>query len=377
MSSNSSNNHRSVRVAATETQSLLRSYVHRNGQQYTSIPCVQGLPSFKSACLSSKPVWLIFTWTLIVSVIYAVMLFIAAVLIASSVGLNPFGNSNPLTVPICITQAVLAFTAMLYPLSGFLADIWCGRFKVVMIGLFCLLFSAILSVVIIVWPRFSMGHIHKFLVPFNEAAPLYIIGICLCPFILAGLALYYANFIQLGLDQLMEESSMHLSLFIHWAIWIETLGTAIVTVCAGFMCCENNYNYHAEIAILSVPCFILFSFPFVFVLSCWKRHWFIAHPSQHNPYRTVIKVLTFARTHKWPLRRSAFTYCDDERPSRIDFAKERYGGPFTTEQVEDVKVFFRILGLLLTLGPLFIMDNQSSIWGFTNYLAYTQDFLKS
>ena len=74
-------------------------------------------------------------WTLIVSVIYAVMLFIAAALISSSVGLNPFSNSNPLTVPFCITQAVLAFTAMLYPLSGFLADVWCGRFKAVMIGL--------------------------------------------------------------------------------------------------------------------------------------------------------------------------------------------------------------------------------------------------
>ena len=52
------------------------------------------------------------------SVVYAAMLNIAAALIGSSVGHNPFGYSNPLTTPFCITQAVLALTAMLYPLSG-------------------------------------------------------------------------------------------------------------------------------------------------------------------------------------------------------------------------------------------------------------------
>ena len=189
---------------------------------------------------------------------------------------------------------------------------------------------------------FGHRHIHKLFVLFNEAAPFYIICICFCPFILAiaGLALYYANFIQLGLDQLMEQSSRHLSLFIHWAIWIETLETAaVVVLCTGFMGCENNYNYHKKIEILCIPCITLFCFSFVIAFSCWKRRWFTAHPAQHNPYKIVIKVLNFARTHKWPLRCSAFTYCDDERPSRIDFAKERYGGTFTTEQVEGVKAF--------------------------------------
>ena len=36
---------------------------------------------------------------------------------------------------------------------------------------------------------------------------------------------------------------------------------------------------------------------------------------------------------------SAFTYCEDELPSRLDLGKHKYGGPFTTEQVEDVKTF--------------------------------------
>ena len=36
--------------------------------------------------------------------------------------------------------------------------------------------------------------------------------------------------------------------------------------------------------------------------------------------------------------------------------KEKYGGPFTTEEVENVKVFVGILCVLLTLGPIFLAD---------------------
>ena len=298
------------------------------------------------------------------------MVFIITGLIITSVGLKTFSDSNPLTSPFCITEAVLAFTAMLYPLSGFLADVWCGRFKAVMIGLSCLLFFTIVSIVILVWPLFSNESFNGIIVPFSEAAPFYIIGIFLCPLILVGLAVYYANFIQLGFDQLMEESSIQLSLFAHWAIWMEVLGSGIVAVCSGFLGC-TRISSHTKIAILSAPVLIIFSFPFVLAFSCWKRRWFIAHPAQHNPYKTVIKVLNFARTHKYALYRSAFTYCDDELPSRIDFAKERYGGPFTTEQVEDVKTFLRIIGLLFTLGPLLTIDIPSSFLGFTIFGLHT------
>jgi len=40
-------------------------------------------------------------------------------------------------------------------------------------------------------------------------------------------------------------------------------------------------------------------------------------------------------------------------PSRIDLGKSKYGGPFTTEEVEDVKVFYEILKVLVSLGPVF------------------------
>ena len=36
--------------------------------------------------------------------------------------------------------------------------------------------------------------------------------------------------------------------------------------------------------------------------------------------------------------------------------KEKYGGPFTTEEVENVKEFLGIVHLILTLGPILLAD---------------------
>ena len=79
-----------------------------------------------------------------------------------------------------------------------------------------------------------------------------------------------------------------------------------------------------------------------------------------NPYKLVYKVIKFAAHHKTLIRRSAFTYCEDELPSRMDLGKEIYGGPFTTEQVEDVKAFLGILQVLLTCTWTSIRYRHSS-----------------
>ncbi|XP_011408692.1 PREDICTED: uncharacterized protein LOC105315670, partial [Amphimedon queenslandica] len=74
-----------------------------------------------------------------------------------------------------------------------------------------------------------------------------------------------------------------------------------------------------------------------------------------NPYKIVFKVLKFSlktsRTRRQ--HRSAFTYWGEE-PSRMDLAKERYGGCFSHEEVENVKTFLRIAAVLITVFSLFV-----------------------
>ena len=69
----------------------------------------------------------------------------------------------------------------------------------------------------------------------------------------------------------------------------------------------------------------------------------IKEPVTQNPFKLVYTVVKFAIKNNYPRCRSAFTYCEDELPSHLDLGKHKYGGPFTTEQVEDVKTFLQLL----------------------------------
>ena len=80
--------------------------------------------------------------------------------------------------------------------------------------------------------------------------------------------------------------------------------------------------------------------------------WLIIEPKSPQSLKTIYQVLKFAAKHKAPLNRSALTYWEEDIPLRIDLGKSKYGGPFTTEQVEDVKT---ILRLLVVSSPLFIV----------------------
>ena len=145
-----------------------------------------------------------------------------------------------------------------------------------------------------------------------------------------GLIGYQANFIQLGLDQLLEAPSEYLGLFVHWAKWINN-ATATVTmpfysllfVCNVFDINSGIKTYFEIIYFflftgINAVCFI--TMIVLLVLSARKSHWFYYESGQHNPYKTVLKTLNYVRKHKYPLQRSAFTYCDYVILTRFDFA---------------------------------------------------------
>uniref|UniRef100_A0A1X7TP30 Uncharacterized protein n=1 Tax=Amphimedon queenslandica TaxID=400682 RepID=A0A1X7TP30_AMPQE len=68
-----------------------------------------------------------------------------------------------------------------------------------------------------------------------------------------------------------------------------------------------------------------------------------------NPIKLIVRVLCYARKHKYPENRSAPTYWEEEAPSRLDLGKDKYGGPFTEEEVEDVKTFFHMLPIFIAI----------------------------
>ena len=123
--------------------------------------------------------------------------------------------------------------------------------------------------------------------------------------------------------------------------------------------CSRNVELNKSLVLTFAILFVL-SMAALLLISCVKHKWFHIKPGYQNPYKIVHGILKFAKSHKHPLQRSAFTFSENYIPSRLDFAKERFGGPFTTEQVENVKTFLRILLILFALGPVFVLEVTAS-----------------
>ena len=326
-------------------------------------------------CLPSKAAYLILLWTVAVGIVYYSLL-----------GTAILGSYTAEWASVAIYDSVmyalLAFIMMFYPLSGFVADVCCGRLKTVAISLTVLLIFLFVMISAVLTST-SMQHFHiesKDISYLFSNAQGIIVSILLIISILlfvAGLSGYQANHIQLGLDQLFEAPSRYLSLFIHYATLAFYIGK-IPLIGLSFLlayikeCARINtagiHNVWFMLVLLLLLVIILFS---LLLISHWKRRWFISDSGQSNPYKTVFKVISFAWKHKNPLRRTAFTYGDDYIPTRLDFAKERFGGPFTTEQVEDVKVLRRIIAILFAIGPVFVLEMPGSEFVFPVFGLHT------
>ena len=119
-----------------------------------------------------------------------------------------------------------------------------------------------------------------------------------------GLTGYQANFIQLGLDQLFEAPSHHLSLFIHYATWSFNIEMTMVTVLNTLNWCVHKKSIFITTTMLSYLVILLI----LLLVSCCKYCWFSTNTGHPNPYKTVYKVISFARKYNYPLQRSAFTF---------------------------------------------------------------------
>ena len=297
-------------------------------QQKAAISC----PPPKHLCLPSKAATLILLWTAIVGALYNIFLGLA---VALEIFKSKYGTN--FSVYDSLIYAILALVMMFYPLSGFLADVCCGRLKIAIISLVILLVCLIILLIGI-----TLGNAMIALSHFDRHNKGIMITVALVAFLvlfsfIIGLVGYQANYIQLGLDQLFEAPSQYLGLFIHYAIAL----------------CSRNVELNKSLVLTFAILFVL-SMAALLLISCVKHKWFHIEPGYQNPHKIVHGILKFAKSHKHPLQRSAFTFSENYIPSRLDFAKDRFGGPFTTEQVENVKIFLRILLILFALGPVFV-----------------------
>ena len=260
------------------------------------------------------------------------------------------------TSRLCFAVAQ-AIAYLLYPLLGWLSDVYFTRYKVIRLAfiIVCIaeVFSVFAALIILVDSSIVF-----------EEVPTIIILLLAIPGIISmllSLGIFEANAIQFGMDQLLESSSDQLSSFIHWYYWSSHSGHFILFLLTVGMvglhssCWIVAYNIHpvndyiqGHLIFCIVSLHLILAVVGLFVLIRYKKRLNIEKPG-HNPLVLIYKVLKYAWKHTFPENRSAFTYWENDIPPRIDLGKNKYGGPFTTEEVEDTKSFFRILFLLFSL----------------------------
>ena len=283
----------------------------------------------------------------------------------------------PLNIIGCVVYGVIAVWLLFYPLAGYLADVRYGRYKVVIFGLKLIWFGlftfvigsiaiAIFGCIMLFLCTIILNCQIDFVVVVTPDPQFF--GVCLLAmsvsllvityFILSiGFAAFAANVIQFGIDQLQELPARNATLFIYWFLLTIYIGMGVGKV--AFSCIPSTHL--ASVGVIYIAWFLLL---IILPISLYvaKSKWFVTESGVVNPYREVAQVVSFARKHKIPVRRSAFTYWEDDIPTGLDLGKNKYGGPFTTDQVENVKAFFGILYILLSLGPFFTTDIAASVF---------------
>ena len=178
-----------------------------------------------------------------------------------------------------------------------------------------------------------------------------------------GLSAFQVTAVQFGIDQIQEAPSKHLSAFIYWYFCMEVLPKKMLRLVVNLL---SKYALVTEFAIhlgCCLLCVVLLSFV-ICVKSCSVYNWFLgdaertctngSQSDKANPYSLVYRVIKFALEHKYPLQRSALTFWEDKIPSRIDLGKSKYGGPFTSEEVENVKTFLQLIKVLISLLGIYV-----------------------
>ena len=236
---------------------------------------------------------------------------------------------------------------VLYPLAGWIADAYFGRYRVIKWSLWLMWIGAIIFASCLCLNLTLSDNQEKL----QTAAKVLLMPVALLV-MQVGVAGFKANVIPFGTDQLPTGSGDQLSGFITWFVFTLTINIGIVSF--PFSCPLISSSSAAVLLRLLFQTALL---SVALVLDSFCRGWLVIEPNTTNPFKLVARVLNYARKNKQPRFRSAFTYQGyHTKPSRIEYAKMSFGGPFTTEEVEDVKTFLRILYVLIPMGATLALN---------------------
>ena len=275
----------------------------------------------RSQCVSSRSMVLIIVWD---ALMYLHLNLIRYFVTTSYYNNHVKGYNVVVDVGYCLMF-------LCFPLFGLLADVKTGRHNIIITGVYLSFLSWIFCGLSFICKMYGNVDVPYWMF-LGLAYILQVIGYCS----------FRSNIIQFNIDQLVGSSADKLSAVIYW----HSVNIPIVIA-------------FAEVGKCLIKQFVLVSYVVsgvavttVIVSNYFFKHWLDTTPHIINPIKLIAKVLDYARKNKYPRNRSALTYWEEDYPSRLDLGKQKYGGPFSEEQVEDVKTVLRLIPLFVSIVGL-------------------------
>lgn len=273
----------------------------------------------------------------------------------------PFSNSE--LISLAYGMIDMAITISLYPLAGWVADVHLGRRKVMKASLGLMWVGTVLSALLL-----SVNQI----LTKTQSVLSYIAYSLAYVVVLFGYSGITVIALPFGTDQMLEAPSEEISAYVHWFVWTWFAGESLSSLVGLLSCTNPNPDVENLLYIFSAALFSAIAL----CLDALCQHWLSDEYRCQNPFKMVYSVLKYAVANTRPTRRSALTYSEEEIPSRVDLGKSKYGGPFTTEQVEDVKTFLRLLVIICAVsilqytGQIYLTSNNLLVNQFQNPYSF-------
>ena len=230
-----------------------------------------------------------------------------------------------------LSENLFHIPLLFYPVGGLIADVWIGRYRMIVISGYICLVAWVFAVIGFSFHWYLHGELY-----ISVSGTILIITACL---FISGSAGFQSNILPFNIDQMMGASGDQLSAVIHWHMF----GNFIFYV----FLLGTSRNLPFILIYLTISCITVL---LIIITNCLFKRWLDTTPQITNPIKLIVRVLNYARKNKYPRNRSALTYWEEDYPSRLDLGKEKYGGPFSEEEVEDVKTVLRLLPLFICVA---------------------------
>ena len=244
-------------------------------------------------------------------------------------------------------QLFLSCARLLSPVTGMMADMFVPRVKMMS---FCLFVSFLGSVIQ------SMFHtVYETGIIQIPDSVYYIVHVTALIFLAIGSSGAYALLVPVGVDQMEGASETRLKSYFTWHYWFINLGALVAA--AKYLNPSNMFSdLHRSYVHLASSYLATLSIWLAFIILIISNTFGLVQknkPPRGTPLKQVVSVIKYALIKKYKKNYNN----DYAHKAWFENVLVENGGKYSYEQVQDVKTFFKILGVLISLIWYFGVDN--------------------